>query len=110
MKKPSQLYDIFNENDIVTDSAVWGNKRFIVQAFHGQLKNLPELRCRSLTTISRSGNKMTLLMSPEYLELRDNPYRPLKKVDIKTVARMAAKGVREARREIMMRSNNRKLK
>lgn len=106
MLKPKQIYGLFNEGDVVTDTEGWyGKKRFIVYRFCGNDW------CPTMCVRSANGVKPKMMnMDARDAELRDNPYRPLRNADLKLVARMAAKGVREARREIVMRNNDRRLK
>ena len=106
--KEESIYKYFRVGDIVKDcpESWWGETKFIIRSFHGNWY-LPIAYVHQLG--KPDTNKYKCNFDVRELRLIGAAKRPLKKVEKKTLIRMMAKGVEEARREFHIRVNNKQL-
>lgn len=103
------MENILKIGDIVCDSpdSTWGSQRFIVNAFFGcaSWQMLSTYKVDGKHTL---GSEVNLLQSNA--RIVDAQNRPFRNTDMRKLLKLITKGVLEAKRELKMRNNVRKIK
>lgn len=102
------MENILKIGDIVCDSkgSIWGSQRFIVNAFFGGAS------WRMLSTYKvdgkhTPGSEVNLLQSNA--RIVDAQNRPFRNTDMRKLLKLITRGVLEAKRELKMRNNTKKI-
>lgn len=105
MEDPVKKY--FKKGDIVVDfpGSIWGNKKFVVEGFHGNWY----CPCASVLEFGKpDSNKYRCNFDTRNMRLVDAAKRPMKNLDKRVIAKMMKNGVVEAKREFLIRVNTKK--
>ena len=98
---------LLKKGDIICDfeESTWGNQRFIVDQFFGNSY------CRMISTYKIGMNSRGVMVNilEYHARLVDAPIRPFRHTDIKVLLKLVQKGVVEAKRELRMRNNTKKI-
>ena len=98
---------LLKKGDIICDfeESTWGNQRFIVDQFFGNSY------CRMISTYKIGMNSRDVMVNilAYHARLVDAPNRPFRHTDIKVLLKLIQKGVVEAKRELRMRNNTKKI-
>lgn len=106
MEDPVKKY--FKKGDVVLDfpGSVWGNKKFVIQSFHGNWY----CPCATVLELGKPDmNKFKCNFDTRDMRLVGATKRPMKNLDKRIVAKMMKNGVVEAKREFLIRVNTKKL-
>lgn len=98
---------LLKKGDIICDfeESTWGNQRFIVDQFFGNSY------CRMISTYKIGMNRRGVMVNilAYHARLVDAPIRPFRHTDIKVLLKLVQKGIVEAKRELRMRNNTKKI-
>ena len=98
---------IKKKGDIICDfeESTWGNQRFIVDQFFGNSY------CRMISTYKIGMNSRGVMVNilAYHARLVDSPIRPFRHTNIKVLLKLVQKGIVEAKRELRMRNNTKKI-
>lgn len=106
MEDPVKKY--FKKGDIVIDfpGSVWGDKKFVVEGFHGNWY----CPCASVLELGKpDSNKYRCNFDTRNMRLVDADKRPMKNLDKRIIAKMMKNGILEAKREFLIRVNTKTL-
>lgn len=103
-----EIFKYFRKGDIVMDwpHSCWRDTRFVIYSFHGN-DYLPLVSAYQLGKPETNGYMCNF--DARLIRLVGAQRRPLRAVDKRVLGRMIKRGVVEARREMMMRINNKTL-
>lgn len=105
--KDKKIWKYFKYGDVVRDSenSVWGNKLFVVYFFHGN-DYCPLVSAYFQGKEKNNSNVCNL--DVREIKLISAPKRPFKNINKKSLLKLMKKGNMEAKREFMIRLNNKK--
>ena len=102
-----EIFKYFRIGDVIKDSAdsIWGETKFIIQSFHGNWY-LPLVS--ALQYGKPNMNRYKCNFDVRLLRLVDSRNRPFRKLEKTKLIKLVSKGVTEAKRELLIRANNKK--
>lgn len=98
-----KIWKYFRHKDIVKEESIWGNKLFEVNGFFGN-SYCPLISVYMCGKPRRNKNKCNF--DVRLTKLITAPHRPFRKMSKEVLLKLMKKGNIEAKREFMMRINN----
>lgn len=99
----TKIHKYFKKGDVVCNEEIWGKHKFVIGGFGGNAY-LPEVYVYPYGQEWRVGNQCN--WNVKDMKLMDAPKRPLRNVSKIKLIRLMSKKIEEARREFMIRVNN----
>lgn len=105
----NKIWKYYKRGDIIIDEdgETWGLKKFEINSFHGNAY-LPLVSAHFLGKPRR--NKFMCNFDARRIKLMNAPKRPFKTVAQPALLKMMSKGIVEAKREVLIRINQKKFK
>lgn len=100
-------FKYFKVGDFVINKAVWGNKKFIIDKMYGN-DYCPIIDVHPINTDKTVGN--TCLFAVSETRLIGASKRPFRKVETPALLKILKRGNMEAKRELIIRAYNNKIK
>lgn len=103
------MKNIFKTGDIVCDfpGSVWGTQRFVILDFFGN-KYCQMVNVHKFGEEHTRSNELNLVLNN--IRLVDATNRPFRSTSLDKLLKLITRGVLEARRELKMRNNTKKIK
>ena len=102
------MENVLKIGDIVCDSedSTWGSQKFIINDFFGG-KSWRMLSTYKIDGAHSRGNEINLLQSN--VRIVDAKNRPFRNTDMRKLLKLITRGILEAKRELKMRNNTKKI-